>query len=423
MRNANMRARLLTAALALLLVLAQLPLVSAQTYIGTVNADKVYMRPQASTSSGYIDRLSKGAKVALLDIKGDFYKIRYDGRVGYMMRKFVSVPSGTLSRFKQAIEPQSTSKYAKVNSISALGDPPGNVRYGSRGTDVEKLQRALQLKRVYEGVVDGAFGNKTRDALKAYQQKNRLPVTGLADYATISKLFGRVAQTSVDEDPGMGNIRRIAQIEVPNTTSKGSSGKHVRALQQALKIKGFYKAPIDGSYGNKTVEAVKAYQRSVGLKQDGVAGNGTIRRLFGKNAANHTIKTERLDWFGGGASVIPKGAIFTIKDVSTGRSFTAKRWSGVNHLDAEPLSSKDSDALKSIFGGGWSWARRSILVKYNDHVYAASMNGMPHGEETVIRNGFDGHFCVHFYKSRTHDTNRVDETHQNAVAHAMNATW
>ena len=102
-------AMLLTA----LLALAQLPLVSAASYTGTVNADKVLMRPQANTrSSDYVDRLNKGAKVALLDISGDFYKIRYNGRVGFMMKKFVTVPAATLSKLQKAVEPQSTSKYA-----------------------------------------------------------------------------------------------------------------------------------------------------------------------------------------------------------------------------------------------------------------------------------------------------------------------
>ena len=50
------------------------------------------------------------------------------------------------------------------------------------------------------------------------------------------------------------------------------------------------------------------------------------------------------------------------------------------------------------------------------------MNGMPHGTST-LNNNFDGHFCIHFYNSRTHGTDRVDEDHQNAVARAMNATW
>lgn len=424
MNTSRRKLRLLSFIVVVLLLLAQSSLVMAQTYSGTVNADKVLMRPQPSTkSSDYINKLNKGAKVALLGIADDFYKIRFDGRTGYMMRKFITVSSATLDKLNADLTPVSTSKYAKVTTISGLGDPPNTLRYGAHGEDVEKLQRALQIKKYYSGAIDGGFGNKTRDALNAYQKRNSLPITGEADFATISKLFGRVAQTTAANDPAMDGIKSISQINVPNTTEKGDSGKHVKALQQALKIKGYFKIPIDSKFGDKTVEAVKAYQKRAGLQADGIAGNGTIRKLFGSNAANYTVKTERLDWFGGDGNLIPKGAIFTVKDVSTGRTFTAKRWSGVNHIDAEPLNAKDSDNIKDIFGGGWSWARRSVLVKYNDHVYAGSINGMPHGTDTVDGNIFNGHFCLHFYKSRTHDTNRVDATHQNAVENAMNTSW
>ncbi len=111
-----------------------------------------------------------------------------------------------------------------------------------------------------------------------------------------------------------------------------------------------------------------------------------------------------------------------MKDIKTGKVFTVKRWSGYNHIDAEPLTSSDTSTMKSIYGH-WSWKRRSVLVKYNGHVYAASMNGMPHGTTTIKNNGFPGHFCIHFYGSKTHGTKHVDETHQNCIAIAMNYQW
>jgi hypothetical protein len=133
-------------------------------------------------------------------------------------------------------------------------------------------------------------------------------------------------------------------------------------------------------------------------------------------------KTERLDWFKNGKNKIPKGATFKVKDVKTGKIFTCKRWSGYNHLDAEPLTANDTKIMKSIYGH-WSWRRRAILVKYDGHVYAASMNGMPHGTGTIKNNNFDGHFCIHFYKSKTHGSNKVDSAHQNCVATAMKYSW
>lgn len=227
----------------------------------------------------------------------------------------------------------------------------------------------------------------------------------------------------------MKGIDSIGDIgDVPNTSRKGDSGTKVKKLQMALTLKGYYAGAIDGSYGDQTEAAVKKFQRAKGMSQDGIAGPSTIRILFGEEApdaakASATIKTEQLDWFNDkGTSVIPRNAKITIKDVRTGKTFTAVRWAGTNHLDAEPANSEQTAILKSIYGGTWSWNRRPILVKYNGHVYAASMNGMPHGTST-ISNGFNGHFCIHFKNSKTHESKKVDALHQAAVTTASKATW
>jgi hypothetical protein len=54
----------------------------------------------------------------------------------------------------------------------------------------------------------------------------------------------------------------------------GSKGEAVRELQENLKALGFYKTTIDGDYGRKTVEAVKAFQERYFV--DGIAGTETI---------------------------------------------------------------------------------------------------------------------------------------------------
>lgn len=420
-QNARRKAATL---LALILFSSLVPAVSlAATYTGTINADKVFLRARANTSSDYYDKLAKGTKVGVTDASGDFYKVSYRTYTGYVMKKFVDLSSSARRKLQASEEAVSNSKYARVKYISGLGDAPRETRSGSSGEDVEKLQRALQIKKHYTGTVDGKYGPGTEAAVRSYQRASKLSVTGRADSRTIQSLFGKLSETTAQNDPGMNGISRIGQIQVPNTSRPGNSGSHVKALQQALKIRGYYKAPIDSSYGKQTMEAVARYQKAVGLKSDGVAGFATIRKLFGKNAANYTVETEKLDWFNGGSHAIPKGATFTIKDISTGRTFTARRWSGVNHLDAEPLHAGDARTMKEISGGSYSWARRAVLVKYNGHVYAGSINTMPHGTNTISGNDFDGHFCLHFYKSKTHETNRVDGTHQNAVSRAMNAGW
>jgi hypothetical protein len=61
--------------------------------------------------------------------------------------------------------------------------------------------------------------------------------------------------------------------------SLGSTGSAVKKLQRKLHVK-----PVSGYYGQETQGAVKRFQRSRGLKADGVAGPATLRAL-GVNAS------------------------------------------------------------------------------------------------------------------------------------------
>ncbi|MFK4997237.1 hypothetical protein ACI2OX_05435 [Bacillus sp. N9] len=109
--------------------------------------------------------------------------------------------------------------------------------------------------------------------------------------------------------------------------------------------------------------------------------------------------------------VLPKYSKFTVLDVKTGKRFQVQRRAGSGHADVQPLTPKDTEIMKEIYDGKWSWKRRAIIVIYGDQWIAASMNGMPHGAGT-LDNNFRGHFCIHFNGSKTHRKNMVDESHK-----------
>lgn len=401
---------------------------------GTVNTDKVFFRVKPNTKADYYCLLKKGTAVTVTGSSGNFYSVTCEGRSGYVMKKFVTLSSGSAKTASSAKANAKESKYVTASHISDLGSMPAATKKGSKGDDVEKLQQALKIKGYFSGEVDGVYGDGTVRSVKKYQAAVGLNQTGTADKTTLEVLFEKVSAadaaknskskaktTTVSSDPKMNGITKISQIKVPATTARGSSGKNVLALQQALKIKGYYRAPINSKFDDVTVEAVKAYQKAHHLCVDGIAGNSTIKSLFGTNAANYAAKTEKLNWFSGGVSRIPNGATFQVKDVGTGRVFTARRLFGSNHMDSEPLTKQDTAVLKGIYGG-YSWARRPILVRYQGRIYAASMNGMPHGT-TTVDNNFPGHFCIHFSGSKTHGTKKVDSAHQSAVKKALSASW
>jgi N-acetylmuramoyl-L-alanine amidase len=60
----------------------------------------------------------------------------------------------------------------------------------------------------------------------------------------------------------------------------GSKGNAVVRLQQALNGKGHSAGSVDGIFGPKTKNAVISFQKSNGLKSDGIAGNQTQSKLY-----------------------------------------------------------------------------------------------------------------------------------------------
>lgn len=271
--------------------------------------------------------------------------------------------------------------------------------------------------------------SKTSKALQTLEKGDSLNILSASgDWYKVSygKYTGYVMKKYVKasgkvEEASTGNENATQGTSSLSTLRAGSTGTQVKKLQQALKSRGLYTGKIDGVYGSGTTAAVKAFQKQKGLTRDGVAGKVTLAALYGDTAETESIKTESLEWFGH-ENTIPKGAKIVIKDVYTGKTFNAVRWSGASHMDTQPASKEDTATLKAIYGGSWSWNRRPILVQYNGHVYAASMNGMPHGTST-IDNGFGGHFCIHFTGSKTHGTDKVDSDHQSCVKTALKYSW
>ena len=542
MMNSGLR-RLLSGAVALMLLGCS----SALADTATVTARKLILREKASSTSDALQTLPKGTKLEILGKSGSWYKVTYGKYTGYVYKTYVSVTktasSSSSSSSATRLEKGSTGsdvkdlqtklkklgyydayvdgdygdttvaavkafqkKYnltadgiagketlKKLDSVYKNADSDkddDSLRMGDSGSAVKDLQTKLKKLGYYDGTVDSTFGSGTYAAVKAFQKKYNLTADGVAGSETLKKLDSAYKNADSDKDDdslrkgatgsavkdlqtklkklgfynayvdgsygdttvaavkafqkkynltadGVAGSETLKKLDTAyknadsNTSTdddslrKGATGTAVKTLQTNLKKLGFYTAYVDGSFGSTTESAVKAFQKKYGLTADGVAGSATLKKIESAvaSASSGKITTERLDWFNGGKNVIPNGAVFQIKDVSTGLIFSARRQSGGNHMDAEPLTAEDTAILKKINGGTFSWRRRAVLVKYNGHVYAASIYSEPHGTNTILDNNFDGQFCLHFYGSKTHGTDRVDADHQKCVEQAMKATW
>ncbi len=78
----------------------------------------------------------------------------------------------------------------------------------------------------------------------------------------------------------------VCMISVSGLSKIGSRSDEVRAVQQALKEKGYYNYNVDGIFGTRTQSAVKSFQRDNGLEADGIAGEKTLKALGVTSGSN-----------------------------------------------------------------------------------------------------------------------------------------
>ena len=67
------------------------------------------------------------------------------------------------------------------------GEPPAQQQVISKD-NFKLIQERLRAEGVYAGPLDGEMNAQTEAALRAYQQKRGLPVSGAADPATLKEL-------------------------------------------------------------------------------------------------------------------------------------------------------------------------------------------------------------------------------------------
>ena len=137
----------------------------------TVTLASVNLRKKADTSSTRLLTIPKGANVQVVGESGDFLKVVYSGKTGYAMTKYINVPVQTL--------PEDTSDE---------DSPYQTLSVGAAGSEVKALQNAL-VELGYLDHADETYGATTRDAVRAFQNKNKLESTGIADAAVQKLMF------------------------------------------------------------------------------------------------------------------------------------------------------------------------------------------------------------------------------------------
>lgn len=118
------------------------------------------------------------------------------------------------------------------------------------------VQQALADAGYYQGAIDGVYGPETVAAVEALQEANGLPVTGTIDKATVDALHAQ--------------LEALAGADAQGTVAATA------AVQQTLKLVGFWDAPVDGVWTPELTEALVELQIELGVEPTGTVDAATV---------------------------------------------------------------------------------------------------------------------------------------------------
>ena len=254
---------------------ATLEIVSSYPYTTTTKV-KVNLRASRSVRSELLRHIPAGAEITVNSAsqKSGWASVTYGKYSGYVKSEYIVL--------KEVKKVKVTPTPTPVPTLSPEEDSGGYkiLQNGDSGSDVASLQEALIELGFLKGAADGKYGPATEKAVKAFQEKNEYPVTGIMDANIQAFLYTGSPKSSSGEKT---NVKTLSPVEGVSM-KKGNKGTQVTALQERLQELGYYKDTPTGTYDSNTIGAVRSFQKKNGLKADGTAGAETQKAIYSADA-------------------------------------------------------------------------------------------------------------------------------------------
>ncbi|WP_188208244.1 S-layer homology domain-containing protein [Alkalibacillus aidingensis] len=332
----------------------------------------------------------------------------------------------------------------RVDEVKGEATTNSTLRMGSESTAVTKLQ--IQLKRLgfFDHKATGHFGEVTDRAVKDFQRQHGLTVDGVVGPKTHDKIKEEVAKSFEEQQP---------PAQVGPTTYVVQSGDTLSGIAQRFNLS----VNQLKSYNDLTSDTIRVGQTLYLTERTNTVTYTTHTVQSGDNIWNISIqygipqaellkvnnlttssvlkvgqslkipvhhipvqervserRGEYLDWWTEAQYLYSIGKTATVTDFQTGKTFKMKRTVGANHADVEPLTARDTEIIREIWGG-FSWTERAVIVEVDGRKIAASMSAMPHDVQYITDNNFPGHTDIHFKNSTRHKDGAISPAHQSQI--------
>lgn len=155
--------------------------------------------------------------------------------------------------------------------------PPGKkpwFQVGSSGAGVKKVQEIVGATPV-----DGKYGPKTAEAVRAWQAEHDQHVDGIWGPGSEKHANNCTCKPAEPAPEPVASVKigpeKKPAPEFPGTMKRGSRGDVVIKVQEVVGAK------QDGWFGPGTERRVKEWQKANGLTVDGIVGPKTFAAMFG----------------------------------------------------------------------------------------------------------------------------------------------
>lgn len=411
-------------------------------------------------------KVAINTKVTVVAEKDGICKVQRSGKTAYMKKSDLSTSEvqihGALIAYTAYAKADNTKVYnskgkvigkVAINTkVTVTAEKDGICRVKRGDSTAYMMKKDLSTSKVEDKKQDDGITEISpttyyvqKDGAKVYDANG--DVMGTLDVntaVTVTAYNDKYAKVTNGSTAGLMLKSDLSTKKVESekdyVIQYGDKGEAVSKIQARLKELGYFAGTVGGNYLDLTKAAVSSFQAAAGLTTTGVCDEKTLTVMFSDKAPKKEVEKEEssgsgestatpakgtakvMDWWTSDIqSIFSRGTVATVTDVATGIAWYEKRTGGTNHADVQPVSAADTATMKKAVGG-WSWNRRAIFVTINGVNYAASMNCMPHGGDSISGNNFDGHHCIHFTNSRTHGSNKICSLHQAAIKKAANAT-
>lgn len=138
------------------------------------------------------------------------------------------------------------------------------VGEGANGEVVKNIENHLEAAGYDLGKADGSWGMRTTAAVKAFQSAKGLAETGVVDEKTWAALRKNLFTATTGTAPAQ---------------TLGEKSRAVRRTEELLHKLGYKKVGVDGFMGERTVAAVKTFQKKHDLKATGAVNARTLKAM------------------------------------------------------------------------------------------------------------------------------------------------